>query len=246
MKKRLWPVVSLVTLLTLAACGGGGGSSSAAGGGDGGKFDGSWGGTIEDPSGALGVITLTFSGSSMSGSSTVGGAFSGTITQESGNIWGFTLSDGTEGGFMHDPSVTRAVFVDEFFNFGVVQKGASGPAASYAGPDIVGSWAGTFATVDGNFVLASTGTASATINSDTTFFGSSNAPDSFNGEIGLFNSSFGRWIGASFPNISSSLNGTGVLEVFLTSDKQFAGSYACFPTFSAFPAGCSFNMWNRN
>lgn len=212
-------------------------------GGGGGKFDGSWGGTIEDPTGAWGVITLTFSGSNMSGS-TPAGAFSGTIAQESGNIWEFTLSDGTEGGFMHDPSVTHAVFVDEFFNFGVVQKGASGPAPSYAGLDPVGSWAGTFATVDANFFLASTGTASATVASDLTLFGSSSAPDSFMGQLPFFDSNFGVW-GTDFQNISSMLSGPGVLVVFLTSDKQFAGSYACFPDFSAFPASCAFNMWNQ-
>ena len=230
----------VVFLFLLVGCGGDGG-----GGGGGGIFDGTWGGTIEDPSGTLGVLTVSFSGLNMSGSSTVGGAFSGTIAQETGNIWGFTLSDGTEGGFMHDPSVTHAVFVDDSFFFGVVQKGASGPAASYAGLDVVGSWAGSFATVDANFFLASTGTSSATVLPNLTFSGTSSGGDSFTGEIGRFSSFFGVWIGAGFPNITSTLNGTGVLEVFLTADKQFAGSYACFPTFSAFPTGCSFNMWNR-
>lgn len=231
-----------LALLLLVGCGGDGGGG---GGGGGGTFDGTWGGTIEASNGALGVITLSISVENMSGSSTLAGSFSGTMAQEQGNIWGFTLSDGTEGGFMHDPSVTHAVFVDEFFFFGVVQKGADGPAASYGGTDVVGTWAGTFATVDANFFLASTGTSSGTVLANTTFSGISSSGDSFNGEIGTFFSNFGIWIGQAFPNITSSLNGTGGVEVFLTADKQFAGSYACFPTFSAFPTGCSFNMWNR-
>ena len=71
----------VVFLFLLVGCGGDGG-----GGGGGGIFDGTWGGTIEDPSGTLGVLTVSFSGLNMSGSSTVGGAFSGTIAQETGNI----------------------------------------------------------------------------------------------------------------------------------------------------------------
>ena len=223
----------LAALLLVAGCGGGGG------GGGGGALDGTWGGTIESTVGALGVITVTISGSTISGS-TPDGPFSGTITQEQGAIWGFTFTDGTEGGFMHDSSATHAVFVDDSFNFGVVQKGASGPS-SYLITDIAGTWSGGFATVDASFFLATTGTASGTVALDTTFSGDASNGDMFSGDFPLFNPSFGVW-GDSGLNISSSLNGSGNIRAFLTNDKNFAGSYACF---SGFPDGCAFNFWTR-
>ena len=129
----------------------------------------------------------------------------------------------------------------DIFSFGVVQKGASGPSTTYVSSDAVGSWSGTFATVDSAFNLSSTGTANATVAPNLTFTGSSNAGDSVSGNISNFISGFGIWWGNG-DNITSSLNGLGFAEVFLTADKNFAGSYACY---SAWPAGCTFNMWNR-
>ena len=238
MKSRYKLIIKGIALLgivgLLTSCGGGG--SGSGGGGE--TLNGSWGGTIEDPAGFLGVITLTISGSNINGT-TPAGPFSGTITLNQGRIWDFLLSDGTEGGFMHDPSFTHAVFLDEFFNFGVIQKGATGGTSNYTGPEVVGSWAGDFVTVDSFFNLATTGTASAVVLNDTTFSGSSSAPDTFTGAIPTFSSTFGRWTG----NISSATSGAGSIAVFLTNDMNFAGSWACFGGFAL--DDCAFNMWNR-
>ncbi len=243
MRKLCEFIAALALLLIVTGCGGGGG-----GGDDDFPLNGSWGGTIEDPNGSLGVITLTISDSEISGT-TPAGPFSGTITHEQLSVWGFVLSDGKEGGFLHDLSFSHAVFVDEDFNFGVVQKGASGPS-TYSAPDLVGSFDGPFVTMDANFFLATTGSASATMLLDATFSGTSSAGDNFDGELGAFDADFGRWNGVGNPNINSTsinstVNETGQIVLFLTNDKNFAGSYACFPNIAAFPAGCAFSMWDR-
>lgn len=112
-------------LSLLSACG-----NSSGGGGGGSSLDGSWG-----------AIIVTISGSSMSISSPFGD-IDGTISHEQGNIWSFVLSDGTEGGSIHHAARNHAFFLDEDFSVGVVQKSASGPASSYSGSDVDGSWSG--------------------------------------------------------------------------------------------------------
>jgi len=115
---------------------------------------------------------------------------------------------------MHDASMSHAVFLDEFFNIGVIQKGVSGPS-SYSGTDIDGSWSGDFVTLDSSFFLASTGTASATVTSSgSSISGSSCAPDTFSASVSLDNPSFGRWSGT----VSTALNGSGVMSIFLTNE----------------------------
>ena len=129
--------------------------ASCGGGGDGGPppptapdMTGTWFGTVEDPNSAMHTTSVTISGTSITEIRVDGLVVpgrTGTIAQRSAQVFAFTLNDGTKGGFFLDPSLAHAAFVDDEFNFGVVQKGAT-VVPTYANADINGSWSGIVVT----------------------------------------------------------------------------------------------------
>lgn len=232
--QKLGILLFLSSLLVLGSCGGGDSDGSS----DAGNLDGTWAGNLEDPFGTMHTFSVTISNDNITSmrQDGVDTGLTGTITQESTNVFGFTLSDATEGGFIADAARQHVAFVDEEFSVGALQKGASA-LPSFAQADIAGTTSG--ATVTTDFVTFQEFTGTITCNSS----GSCNGSDDLVGNFSAFLSytSLGRWTG-----MSSFSSGTANVSVFLTADKQFAGFWSCdFSGGGTFPQDCSFSAWLR-
>jgi hypothetical protein len=95
-------------------------------------------------------VTVTVSGGNSIDSILIDGVdqgVAGVLTPETTNIWGFTLTDDTEGGFIVDSARKHLIFVDEDFNVGVLQRGAGALPTFHQG-DIAGSASGMVVTSD--------------------------------------------------------------------------------------------------
>ncbi len=227
-----------VLFLALTSCGGGsgGGGTGFSAGGPPLELDGTWSGSLQDPTGALHTYTVTISAGVIT-QILIDAAdqnLTGTITKESDSLYSLTLSDGTVAGFIVDAATLHAAFVDDAFNFGVVQKGAAG-LPTFLVNDTGGNWVGD--TVVTDFVVFAEFTSTATcVNLSCTAIG--------NGVIsnvelsGFFSADFGLWQGIFTNDVGES----GVTTVMLSPDKQFAASHACDkPGF--FPNDCDFSAW---
>lgn len=226
-------VVALCFFTVLfASCGGGGGDGGqpapqpAPPPGD---LTGTWFGTLEDTVGAMGTTSVTITGTSITEirvNNSVTGQ-TGTITQRSAQVFAFTLNDGTKGGLFLDSVAAHAVFVDDKFNFAVVQKGATPPPPTYANADLNGSWSGIVVTTT-DFNNFSTAPSSATCTHPTCSTGGETVT------LGAVNT-LGRYLGTSAPS-------GAFVAAILSPDKQFGGTYACD---APFPAGCEFTAWRK-
>jgi hypothetical protein len=245
-------------LLVIAACGGGGG------GGDPPPPpppptvpSGTWVGTLEDPASVMRTFSVTTSGNSITAirlNNALTGQ-TGTMTHRTGSIFGFTLSDGTTGGFFLNSAQTHAAFLDDEFNIGVVQLGA-GTLPTFFHTDLNGSWSGQAVTVSANFATftAVTSSASCTVptctvtdsgGTTTGTFTSANFTGNLVNEFGQqtgTGTQWGRWPGTHTSN-SAPIAPSGSMRVFLSADKRFAATWACGSV--AFPTGCKFNAWNK-
>lgn len=229
-----WAVALLATIMMGAL----GCSSGNGGGGLGvGSLEGTWFGSGDDASGTLGTISITFDDSGeFSGDTTIGPAFAGTATHESGQVFSFLLSDFSEGGFITDESATHAGFVDDAFTFGVVEKGATG-LSTYSESDAIGSWEGIEIETD----LETFTTASSTVTVNPSgFFSGSSGGSPFSGTISAYSSSYGvyRFSGS---NDSGSVFG----QAYVSPDKVFMASWICL-AFGNFPNDCSFTAWTKD
>jgi hypothetical protein len=205
---------------------------------------------MEDTAGVMHTFSVTTSGNSITQirlDSSVTGQ-TGTMTHRSGNIFGFTLNDGTVGGFFLNSAQTHAAFVDDEFNFGVVQRGASALPA-YALTDLVGSYSGVAVSVSANFGTFTTATATASCSGTSSI--TCTAVDSgvtttasftsagFTGCPGGSGITFGRWCGSFTASNSTS----GNVRAFLSVDKTFGAVWAC--TAGTFPTACEFSAWSE-
>ena len=192
---------------------------------------GTWFGTLEDPVSDMHTTSLIISGTSITEirvDDNVTGQ-TGTITPRSAQVVAFTLDDGTKGGFFLDPNAAHATFVDDKFNFGVVQKDLGGVLPAYADADINGTWSGIAVTTT-DFDNFSTATSGATCTHPTCITG---------GETVTFGSVyalFGRYQGGSVPS-------GAFVAAFLSPDKQLSGTYACGA--GSFPDACEFTAWRK-
>ena len=222
-----------MTLLILS-CGG----SSGGGDGSNNSLNGTWRGNLEDTLGAMHRITVVVSGGNSIDSISIDGAdqgITGVLTAETANVWGFTLSDGTEGGFIVDSARQHLTFLDEEFSVGVLQKGA-GSLPVFSQSDIAGSASGLVVTTDLNTFTQYSG--SITCDASGNCSGSDTLTGAFTATLTL-DSSLGRWKGSS-----SFAGGSATVAVFLSTDKQFAGSWGCdFTSGGSFPDDCSFTAW---
>ncbi len=230
-----------VAVLLISACGGSSGGGSSGSGGGGGvplsSLSGTWFGTIEDPVGDLHTISLSVNSTGEITSERIDGSstgLTGVIEKVSGTIFGFVLSDGTEGGFIVSAGGTHAGFLDEDFNFGVVQKGASSLPIFVEG-DVVGTWSGFGVLINSNFEVTGQSSSSATVNSNFLYSGN-DISGSFNGIIDFYSEEFGVFW--------DTLPGDVIVGIFLSPDKLFAATYGCEGFFNF--SNCSFNLWNRN
>jgi hypothetical protein len=222
--------------------------ASCGGGGDGGPppgpdLTGTWFGTLEDPSSVMHTTSVTISGTTITEIrvDNVPTGRTGTITpQTSSQAFAFTLNDGTKGGFFLDSSLAHAGFVDNEFNFGVVQKGATAVPA-YANADITGSWSGIIAVTSdfnkfGVGAPCPPGHPCAWVNMTCTH------PTC---DIGVGHTmtlgsvdSLGR-----YQAVATTFGSEGV-AAFLSPDKQFTAGYYC-SNLSSFPQACQFMAWRK-
>lgn len=246
--KHFTRVITLVLLsYLLSACGGGGGGGGGAGGGPGGlsvaSLQGSWYGTLEDDIGNLYTIGLTVDGAGNVTSMKIDGTATGdtaVITKESAKVFGMTISDGTNAGFIVDAAGTHAGFVDDTFFFAVLQKNATS-LPTFARADVIGSWSGYGVTVDAGFNLDQEFASSATVDSSYNISGSDALTGSFTGSFGPYDTTYGRHQGSI-----TNTNATGNVSAFLSPDKNFAATWACFGLLpGSFPVNCSFSAWNK-
>lgn len=221
-------------ILTLSACGGSGG-----GGGDDDVMtilDGTWRGNLEDQVGTMHNITMSISGDTLT-SLLIDGvdqSTTGVIVQKSANVFDVDLSDNSGAGFIVDNARQHMTFVDEFFNVGVVQKNA-GALPPFVQADIAGSASGPVVTTDSVTFQEFTGSVTCDV------AGSCNGTDGVVGDFTatLAYTNLGRWQGTS-----NFAGGSSDVSVFLSADKQFAGSWACNFAVGGFPDACSFSAWS--
>lgn len=242
---RLVMVLVVAVALGLSGCGGGGGGSSApppppppdVSLDD---LAGTWFGTLEDSVRVLHTLAVTFGSPSITAViiDGVDQGLTGTVTKEGGQVFAFVLSDGTKGGFLVDANAAHAVFVDDIFEFGVVEKGATS-FPTYLINDVDASWSGLDIETDDFVTFGQFTTALTCASLACTFTGSNGVT----GNVSLttaFDSAFGRWIG-TFTN---SVGNAGEARAFLSADKTFAGAWVC-DNVGVFPADCDFLALNR-
>jgi len=157
-----------------------------------------------------------------------------------GEIFEFTLSDATEGGFFVDVQIQHVAFVDDAFDFGVLQKGATAFPNVVAGDLFNRTYSGVTVVTDSQFEISTVVTSSAAVDGVGNFTGSDSAGTTFNGFLD-FDSARGRWIGSYQSNPPES----GEVRAFISTDELFVGTWACSPDFRAFPA-CSYAAWRAN
>ena len=242
MRTHIFVLCLAGTILALIGCGSSD-SSAPPPIGDPKALAGTWGGTFDDGS-TLYAFAVTVTAAGTVSTFTVPGTssqLSGTIAGVSGypTFFAVTFSDGSEGGFMTDSTLTHLYFLSDGMDRASLQKGNSGAFGSYTTGDFTGTWSGTFAEVDSAFNLTTSGTASASINSNGTFSGSNSAGGTFSGALsGMDASAVAGWAFGTF----TSSTGSGGLEALMTRDKQFIGSLACDGGIAALD-NCTYNMW---
>jgi hypothetical protein len=127
--KYYFPISNFVlicSILLLTACGGGGGVGGSSDNNVITSLNGTWRGNLEDAVGTMHTLTITVSGDTITSIliDGVNQSLTGGLVQRSANVFGFILSDTTEGGFIVDNGGQYLTFLDEFFNVGVLQKNA--------------------------------------------------------------------------------------------------------------------------
>lgn len=266
----------------LAACGGGGDGGSSPSGSSGAsdvgieKLNGTWGGSF-DSSGTIQSMVISIDASdknavkitdiTLNGSSA---GLDGTVTKagDSPRAFRFVLKDKNDpagkpvnqGAFFVDSSAKYLVFLDEFLEFGVTQKGANGlPSTGFSQADINASWSGdaiTTASVspspDGNGFGKFTQTAS-NAKCDPAASGSPGGPSACNITIGntqrnaasvtLESANGGRWGGTYTETPDSGAGTDKVFRMYLSPDKQYSGALTC-ATADSIPT-CSFYSWKH-
>lgn len=236
MKKTLFLTVVICALLALGAC-----SDDSGGGLSIGSLNGTWRGVGRDITGALvyGELIVTLDGSGgLSGSEAITpSSFSGTYTQESGQIFGFELSNGATGGFIVDSSGTHAGFLEDGGAFGVLEKGAASIPTGIVEGDIVGSWSGIG--VETDFVNFTVVNSNVTVSSSGSFSGSDTTGDNVTGNLSS-PFSFGVYV----FSFSSSVDGPGIGEAYMSPDKTFVATWGCTGGLN-FPGDCGFTAWNK-
>lgn len=239
MVKYYFPIskfVLICSILLLTACGGGGGSGGSSDDDLITSLNGTWRGNLEDAVGTMHTLTITVSGDTITSIliDGVNQSLTGGLVQRSANVFGFILSDTTEGGFIVDNGRQHLTFLDEFFNVGVLQKNA-GALPPFVQADIAGSASGAVVTTD--FLTFQEFTGSVTCDATGTCSGANDDIGNFTATLTYTN--LGRWTGTS-----NFAGGSSTVSVFLSEDKLFAGSWACNFAIGGFPDACSFTAWS--
>jgi hypothetical protein len=244
---RSTKVAAFACALFLFGCGGGGGGGGGGGPTPATNLAGTWSGELEDGALVMHTVQVTIDAT---GKITQVNQDGGTIAGLTGNVfvagtnlYSFTFSDGTHGGFFADASATHIAFLDDNTNTGVLQKGATLPLPAFATTDVVGSWTGYNVDLDANLNITSTFTSSAIVanNGTRTFTGTDAVNGAFSGNLGgAVDTTNGRWQGTFTQGTVS-----GTVHVFVSADKQYAGTWNCPNTAADFIGDCTFSSWHK-
>lgn len=239
--------LALTALLGATACGGSGGGGDALPAATQSRLTGTWYGTEEQTNGTLVALRVTIDGTRLTQIVVdgTGTGLTGSISANSNgpNFFDFVLSDGTEGGFFLESQGDHVVFLDEEFNFGVLQKNATN-LPNVGQTDIFGStYDGVTVILDGSMTITDVLTSNVQIFPDGSFQGSNSSGTQFTSatSLSLTNGTFGAWAGA-YESTGPQGPDTGPVRVFASPDKQFIGSWACSAG-GTFPEDCSFSVW---
>lgn len=235
-------VLLAVTAVFLNGCGGGSGQkdtfsvdTSIA------QLSGVWVGSLEDSNGVLRTLSLTIANGSVTSVSVDGTSttLSETITKQSNvSLFLVAVLNGAATRLLVDSTSTYAVFLDENFNFGVVQKNAQPPLPTFVVNDNDGDWAGHTLTTD--FTTSTVFTSSGTCNN-------LSCDDTGNGVTATldlsatFDSTFGNWTGSYTVAVPSD---SGTVSMLMSDDRNFVGFYRCSAA-GTFPGDCEFTGWVR-
>lgn len=227
------------------------------------QLTGTWFGTF-DPKGSMQAMEIAIDASAnitdikLEGTST---DLTGTITKasEAPRTFRFVLKNKntppdtvSEGMLLADPTGTYLVFLNGYFDFGVVQKGATA-LPTYAKADVEKTWSGDTLTATLNsdpqpgFATIAQKSSNGPCTSDTPT--ASKCTITVSGGVSRAVTSLtqdgprGRWGGnyADTPQSGSPQNGT--IKVYLSPDKAFAGVWACQNPDTGFPGTCDFSSW---
>ncbi|MFL6654406.1 MAG: hypothetical protein ACJ8KA_06400 [Sulfurifustis sp.] len=268
---------------TLAACGGGGDGGSSPSGSSGAsdvgieKLNGTWGGSFDSGGGTIQSMVISIDASdknavkitdvTLDGNSA---GLAGTVTKasESPRTFRFVLKDKNDpagkpvnqGAFFVDSTAKYLVFLDEFLEFGVTQKGADGlPTTGFSQADVNASWSGDALTIasvspspDGSGFGNFTQKASSA-KCDPAASGSPGGPSACNITVGstqrnassvtLEDANGGRWGGTYTETPASGAGTDNVFRMYLSPDKQYSGAVTC-ATSGSIPS-CSFYSWKH-
>ncbi len=210
---------------------------------------GDWKGMYRDDGGVFRSLTATINDTGKITALTVYSmdTLTGTLKTTGDKTYSFTLSDGTEGGFMADSSGNHLGFLTEDNAWGILEKGASiqySADSNFSGDDFVGTWNGYSVELDSYMKVADRYSSRAMIYSDFSFSGS-NDYGSFSGNLNYYD--HGK--GYSYGTFSSS-EGSGNVGLLVSPDKSFMATWACDSSSSGsleiyYITGCSFAIWNK-
>ena len=221
-----------IAVLMVGGCGGGdenGEPSNSLG------LNGTWGGVAEDIDFNLVTVSTTIEDRSVVEFLVDGRNFgeTATITRLDGDVFESLSNFGVYGGFLTDPSKSYAVFVNELWDFGVLQRNASSPFGTATIADLDGTWSGSaigfFA--DNYFRYSAVGSCSA---GDCLFTVTSPARDSdgnvffdLTGQQTVLSAQ--HWESLIFDVDWANPNASGFGSFFLSKDRNFIGAYLCPP-----------------
>lgn len=239
MRNTILLVVCLSTILavTILSCGGGGDRESVP------ELEGTWLGALENPGGPH-VYQMTIDSSGDIREFKEDGVDlprSATISRESDRLYSIQFESGAFGGLIVDQDADHALYLDNWFTVGVLQKGGTEfpDPDHFQTTDYVDSWSGYSIWVDSDMEVANAGTTTLVVDNEFDVIGTTLA-GAFAGTI------FGWSSGTSYFGISEGEKNTEDIffKMFLSVDKQFMATYAC-PTGIIEFYDCEYGGWTR-
>lgn len=223
------------------------------------QLNGTWFGTFDDKT-SVRTFEFTVDAGNMSAIKLADQpqtALTGTITKatEIPRAFRFTInSNGSQiaqGMMTVEPSGAYMLYVDQHFDFAVLQKGGSAHPA-YAQTDIDGAWAGdvvsttagftTFTQKNSSGQCAPTDPAPAPPTSQCAITMDSTARTASSVRL---DHALGRFLGSFTDDPASSPPQNVAWRAFLSPDKSFAAVWACTDFTGGFPQTCDFSAWKK-
>ncbi|MCG5494416.1 hypothetical protein [Ectothiorhodospira variabilis] len=242
-------IICVLLAGALLGCNGGGSSGGGSERSDNSLgLDGAWGGIAEDVEYNIYEISATIQGRDIVRFAVDGTADpdqTGTIIPLDNDVFEYKNLLGVEGYIVTDPSQDYALVLNELWDFGVVQKGASAPYGQANITDLNGQWRGraigTYG--DGYFrypleVSCNSGTCVSTVTGAVVDQDGNFVMD-ITGQQSTLNVQHITRLYFDFFVLGETEEGV----IILSKDKQFLGAYSCPPPFQM--DECDFVALNR-